>query len=99
MNPYAFLLDTYATERIKTLSVGSHFDDKDLGFRWLPGRSLYSTYGPTADTGGLLQQVAPLFYGYQSVESLLAAARDGNLEPASLPGPGTPPPTERPGRG
>ena len=33
MNPYAFLVDTYATERIKTLSVWSHFTEADLRFR------------------------------------------------------------------
>jgi hypothetical protein len=32
VNPYTFLLDTYATQRLKTLSVWSHFDEKDLGF-------------------------------------------------------------------
>jgi hypothetical protein len=32
VNPYTFLLDTYATERLKTLSVWSQFDEKDLGF-------------------------------------------------------------------
>ena len=31
--PYTFLVDTYATERIKTLSVWCHFGDEDLGFR------------------------------------------------------------------
>jgi len=39
------------------------------------GRSLYSTYGPTADTGGLFQQGAPVIYRYESVEALLAAGR------------------------
>lgn len=201
MNPYTFLLDTYATERLKTLSVWSHFNDEDLGFRpeprartpleqmvhqcvsedvwmrqmlgidiglpplparedrmgflehyaeaserrlerlgdeperwfaeetpffdvtrsraWvltrrivhsahhrgqlttyirLLGRALYSTYGPTADTGGLFQQGAPVIYRYESVESLLASAREGDVESPSLPGPGAAAPTERPGR-
>ena len=31
--PYAFLVDTCATERIKTLSVWSHFSGDDLAFR------------------------------------------------------------------
>src|ERR1041385_7506009 len=34
--PYAFLLDTYETERIKTLSVWSQFADADVGFRPAP---------------------------------------------------------------
>ena len=33
MSPYTFLLDTYATERLKTLSVWSRFDEKDPRFR------------------------------------------------------------------
>ena len=199
MNPYTFLVETYATERLKTLSVWAHFTDADLGFRpeprartpleqmvhqcvsediWmrqmlgidaglspLPeredrlgflehyaaasgrrlerlrlmpaewfgeetrffdvprsrawvltrriahsahhrgqlttylrvlGRDLYSTYGPTADTGGLFQQGAPVVYRYSTLEELLAAARGAAVEPPSLPGPGAAPPTERP---
>jgi uncharacterized damage-inducible protein DinB len=200
MSPYAFLVDTYATERIKTLSVWSHFTDDDLAVRperrartpleqmvhqcvsedawmrqmlgidiglpplptredrlgflehyaeasgrrleqlgrepvewfaeetrffdvprsraWvltrriahsahhrgqlttylrLLGRSLYSTYGPTADTGGLFQQGAPVIYRYDTIEALLAAERAGDPETPPLPGPGAAPPTERPG--
>jgi hypothetical protein len=33
VNPYTFLLDTYATERPKTLSVWSHFDEKRSGLQ------------------------------------------------------------------
>ena len=200
MSAYDFLVDTYATERIKTLSVWSHFIDADLAFRsercactpleqmvhqcvsedtwmrqmlgidvglpplpqreerlrflehyaeasgrrlerlarepaewfaeetrffdvprsraWvltrriahsahhrgqltaylrLLGRALYSTYGPTADTGGLFQQGAPVIYRYDSIETLLAAAGAGDTETPALPGPGAGPPTERPG--
>jgi uncharacterized damage-inducible protein DinB len=200
MNPYSFLVDTYATERLKTLSVWTHFTDDDLGFRpeprartpleqmvhqcvseevWMQrmlgidaglpplperedllgflehyaaasgrrlerlgaqpaewfagetrffdvprsrawvltrriahsahhrgqlttylrllGRDLYSTYGPTADTGGLFQQGAPVIYRYRTVEELLAAARGEVVRSPRLPGPGQAPPTERPG--
>ncbi|MGH7579836.1 MAG: DinB family protein, partial [Gemmatimonadales bacterium] len=200
VHSYTFLLDTYATERLKTLSVWSHFTDDDLAFRpeprartpleqmvhqcvsedvwmrqmlgidaglpplperenklgflmryaeasgrrlekmteqpegwfaqetrffdvdrsraWvltrriahsahhrgqltaylrLLRRSLYSTYGPTADTGGLFQQGAPVIYRYDSVAALLAAEREGGADVHRLPGPGAEPPTERPG--
>jgi uncharacterized damage-inducible protein DinB len=200
MNPYTFLVETYATERLKTLSVWAHFIDSDLRFRpeprartpleqmvhqcvsedvWMQrmlgidaglpplperedrlgflehyaaasarrlerlrampaewfgeetrffdvprsrawvltrriahsahhrgqltiylrllGRDLYSTYGPTADTGGLFQQGAQVIYRYGTVEELLIAARGGAVESPGLPGPGSAPPTERPG--
>lgn len=199
MHPYDFLVETYATERLKTLSVWTHFNDADLGFRpeprartplehmvhqcvsedtwmqrmlgidtglpqlperedrlrflehyaetsgrrlgllqempaeWFAGetlffevvrsrawvltrriahsahhrgqlttylrllrRDLYSTYGPTADTGGLFQQGAPVIYRYRAVEELLVAARGGAVASPRLPGPGPAPPTERP---
>jgi uncharacterized damage-inducible protein DinB len=59
------------------------------------GEALYSTYGPTADTGGLFQNGARVIYRFASVEDLLA--RDSNEHEAPLPGPGSKPPTERPG--
>lgn len=208
MGRYGFLVDTYDTERIKTLSVWSHFADGELSFRAEPrartprehmvhqcagedlwmrtmlgidlgepplpqeetraaflrsyarasglrlerlavapdawfeettrffdversrawvlvrriahtahhrgqltaclrllGRDLYSTYGPTADTGGLFQNQAQVIYRYPSIEDLLAAegaAGGSGAAPAgapapSLPGPGPKSPTERPG--
>jgi uncharacterized damage-inducible protein DinB len=200
MNPYTFLVETYATERLKTLSVWTHFTDADLGFRpeprartpleqmvhqcvsedvWMQrmlgieaglpplperedrlgflehysaaserrlerlatrptewfaeetrffdvprsrawvltrriahsahhrgqltaylrllGRELYSTYGPTADTGGLFQQGAQVVYRYPTVEALLATARGQAVPSPALPGPGSAPATERPG--
>jgi hypothetical protein len=58
------------------------------------GQSLYSTYGPTADTGGLFQNGAAVIYRASSVEELLGA--DGGQSTPALPGPGLKPPTERP---
>jgi uncharacterized damage-inducible protein DinB len=61
----------------------------------LLGKDLYSTYGPTADTGGLFQNGAPVIYRYPDLEHLLdAEARGGDFPP--LPGPGSKSPTERP---
>ncbi len=198
MSRYDFLIDTYDTERIKTLSIWSQFDDADLEFRpeprartphehmvhqcvgedlwmrsmlgielsepalpqaegrldfirryarssaqraeqlrrmtyawweqttqffdversraWvltrriahtahhrgqlttylrLLGRDLYSTYGPTADTGGLLQNQAHVIYRYASIDELLQAEATGGRH-RPLPGPGAKNPTERP---
>ncbi len=60
-------------------------------------QSLYSTYGPTADTGGLFQHNAPVIYRYADVDELLAAEEAGG-ETITLPGPGDHPATERPTR-
>ena len=61
------------------------------------GQALYSTYGPTADTGGLFQNRAPIIYRYASIDELLDAERAGGADPP-LPGPGNESPTERPDR-
>ena len=60
------------------------------------GLALYSTYGPTADTGGLPKTGATVLYRYQSVEDLLEGEIQGRATPP-LPGIGSAPPTERPG--
>jgi DinB family protein len=57
---------------------------------------LYSTYGPTADTGGLPANGARVIYRYTSIDDLLAHESRGG-SPLVLPGPGAAPPTERPG--
>jgi hypothetical protein len=59
------------------------------------GQSLYSTYGPTADTGGLFQHQAQVVYRYASIEDLIEHERRGGEWPP-LPGPGNTSPTERP---
>ena len=59
------------------------------------GRDVHSNYGPTADTGGLMQNHAPTIYVYASLEALLAGEKAGGAK-TSLPGPGQKPVTERP---
>jgi len=60
------------------------------------GQPLYSTYGPTADTGGLFQNGAQVIYRYESIDDLLSREAGGGESPP-LPGGGTKPVTERPG--
>jgi uncharacterized damage-inducible protein DinB len=60
------------------------------------GRDLHSTYGPTADTGGLAQHKAPTVYAYADEQTLIEGEASGGRK-ARLPGPGPNPPTERPG--
>jgi hypothetical protein len=59
------------------------------------GRSLHSNYGPTADTGGLMQNHAPTIYAYNDLEALLQSEAAGG-EKAALPGGAGKPVTERP---
>ena len=59
------------------------------------GRDLHSTYGPTADTGGLMQNRAPTVYAYPSLEALLEGERRGGSK-LPLPPMSQRPVTERP---
>jgi uncharacterized damage-inducible protein DinB len=59
------------------------------------GHPLYSTYGPTADTGGLFQNNALVIYQYPDIETLLESEAHGGIR-RPLPGPGNKPATERP---
>lgn len=59
------------------------------------GHDLHSTYGPTADTGGLMQNHAPTIYAYASLEAMLQAELNGGGK-SPLPAPGDQPVTERP---
>jgi uncharacterized damage-inducible protein DinB len=59
------------------------------------GVALYSTYGPSADTGGLAVNGALVIYPYPSADAILV----GEVEQAGtspLPGPGEKPVSERP---
>ena len=60
------------------------------------GRDIYSTYGPTADTGGLQQNNALTIYPYSDIDTLIKEEAAGGAAKASLPGPGEKPCTERP---
>lgn len=59
------------------------------------GQPLYSTYGPTADTGGLPASGSVVIYRSPSVDQLIASVKAGE-PPVPLPGPGSKAPTERP---
>jgi uncharacterized damage-inducible protein DinB len=59
------------------------------------GHDLHSTYGPSADTGGLMQSHAPTIYPYPSLEALMEGEAAGGAKSA-LPGKPDRPVTERP---
>jgi uncharacterized damage-inducible protein DinB len=80
---------------MRRLTHSAHHRGQLTVYLRLLGKPLYSTYGPTADTGGLFASGAPTIYRYQSSDALLAAEAEGGTWPP-LPGPGARPPTERP---
>ncbi len=73
----------------------SHHRGQLMAMLRMLGRDLHSNYGPTADTGGLMQNHAPTIYAYPSLEALLQGESAGGAK-ASLPGSGGKPVTERP---
>ena len=84
----------------RRLTHTSHHRGQQMAMLRMLGRSLHSNYGPTADTGGLLQNHAPTIYAYSSVEALLDGESRGGSKSA-LPAAGghaAKPVTERPAR-
>jgi uncharacterized damage-inducible protein DinB len=79
----------------RRLTHSAHHRGQLTVYLRLWGQALYSTYGPTADTGGLFQNKAPVIYRYASVDDLLKREARGGENPP-LPGPGANSPTERP---
>ena len=80
---------------LRRLTHSAHHRAQLVVYLRLLGRPIYSTYGPTADTGGLPINKAPTIYRYSGIDELLRAeAQGGDFPP--LPGPGEKNPTERP---
>jgi uncharacterized damage-inducible protein DinB len=73
----------------------AHHRGQQMAMLRMLGRDLHSNYGPTADTGGLMQNHAPTIYAYPSVDALLQSEAAGGRK-AALPGRGAKPVTERP---
>jgi uncharacterized damage-inducible protein DinB len=79
----------------RRVSHTSHHRGQLMAMLRMLGRELHSNYGPTADTGGLMQNHAPTIYAYESVTALLEGeARGGAKSP--LPGAKGRAVTERP---
>ena len=79
----------------RRLTHTSHHRGQLMAMLRMLGHSIHSNYGPTADTGGLMQNHAPTIYAYSSLDALLASEASGGAKSA-LPGPGDRPATERP---
>lgn len=73
----------------------SHHRGQLMAMLRMLGHDLHSNYGPTADTGGLMQNHAPTIYAYPSMDALLAGETAG-CGKSALPGPRGGAVTERP---
>ena len=75
----------------------AHHRGQQMAMLRMLARDLHSNYGPTADTGGLMQNHAPTIYAYRDLDGLLE-----DLERAAgktaLPGAGGKAVTERPAK-
>lgn len=80
----------------RRLTHTSHHRGQQMAMLRMLGRPLHSNYGPTADTGGLMQHNAPTIYPYSSLAALLEGERLGGAKaplPAAIAGRAV---TERP---
>jgi len=96
---YAQFFDTrrsHAWVMTRRIAHTSHHRGQLMALLRMLGRDLHSNYGPTADTGGLMQNHAPTIYAYPTLQSLLDGEAAGGMKSA-LPGSGGKPVTERPG--
>ena len=79
----------------RRLNHTSHHRGQQMAMLRMLGRELHSNYGPTADTGGLMQNHAPTIYAYASVDALLRGENQGGGK-SLLPGAAGKIVTERP---
>ena len=69
----------------RRLTHTSHHRGQQMAMLRMLGRDLHSNYGPTADTGGLMQDHAPTIYAYATLPLLLDAEARGGAK-TTLPG-------------
>ncbi len=82
---------------VRRIAHTSHHRGQQMAMLRMLNRDLHSSYGPTSDTGGLMQNNAPVVYAYPDLGTLIQE-ESGSRGKAPLPGPGSNPPTERPDR-
>ena len=80
---------------VRRIAHTAHHRGQQMAMLRMLGRDLHSNYGPTADTGGLMQNQAPTIYAYEGVEALLAGELAGGAK-RKLPGARGEAVTERP---
>jgi uncharacterized damage-inducible protein DinB len=80
----------------RRLTHSSHHRGQQMAMLRMLGRDLHSNYGPTADTGGLMQNHAPTIYAYANLDALLEGEDRGGAK-SPLPGARGTTVSERPG--
>jgi uncharacterized damage-inducible protein DinB len=86
---------SHAWVMTRRLNHTAHHRGQQMAMLRMLEHDLHSNYGPTADTGGLMQNHAPTIYAYSSLDSLLEGEAKGGAK-AGLPGSGGKQVSERP---
>ena len=73
---------------VRRIAHTSHHRGQQTAMLRMLGRDLHSNYGPTADTGGLMQNKAPVIYAYADLDALL----EGEASPTPRTTAGNKPP-------
>lgn len=68
---------TRAWVMVRRIAHTAHHRGQQTTLLRMVNRDVHSTYGPTADTGGLMQHKAPVIYAYPDMSRLLAGMGDG----------------------
>ena len=80
---------------VRRIAHTAHHRGQQMAMLRMLARDLHSNYGPTADTGGLMQNQAPTIYGYSSLNALFDGEVAGGAK-APLPSAGGKAVSERP---
>lgn len=80
---------------VRRLTHTSHHRGQQMAMLRMLRHDLHSNYGPTADTGGLMQNHAPTIYAYSTLDAMLEGEANGGAK-RPLPGAAEKQITERP---
>ena len=64
---------------VRRIAHTSHHRGQQMAMLRMLNRDLHSSYPPTSDTGGLMQNNAPVVYAYPDFETLLAGEMAGGV--------------------
>ena len=81
---------------LRRLTHTAHHRGQQMAMLRMLGRDLHSNYGPTADTGGLMQNGGLTIYAYDSLDALIESEASGGRKSPLRPLTGAV--TERPAR-